>query len=128
MIEFVAWIVMLAIVVCTTVVCWKPRVDLKTVRIAAPLLAVAFLGTCSLIVHILVCGCNCFGTIVSKMGRIRVVFGIITCVASIVLVRTVASSYNTPFTVVGIGNIALFLIVGFGCFDSTEDDPEPLLP
>jgi hypothetical protein len=128
LLEFVAWVVMLGIVVYATIVCTKsaiPKVDSATARYAAPLLAVAFLSTCSLVVQVLVCGCNCCGAIISKIGIGRVAFGILTCVAAIILVHSFAKPHLPALAVFCGADILLFLVV---YYRYSDESPEPLLP
>ena len=79
-IEGVAWAMAVAILAWATVLerqaysCEYPTKNV--VKWGIPLLAALFLSLGSVVLHILVCGCNCIGCIVEKtIGPARLVFG-----------------------------------------------------
>jgi hypothetical protein len=91
-IEVIAWAVLVTVVVWATVLerqsysCVQPTKNV--VKWGIPLLGVAFLSACGLVVHILMCGCKCIGCVIERtVGPARLVFGATLSLGCIFIVK-----------------------------------------
>jgi hypothetical protein len=122
-IEVIAWAVLVTVVVWATVLerqsysCVQPTKNV--VKWGIPLLGLAFLSACGLVVHTLVCGCKCIGCVVERtVGPARLVLGATLSLCCIFVVKYVALpkcatiEQDEQHALLAVASISVVLFVG----------------